>query len=53
MYTFEDSLSTWVGWFVGGTADPYENKYKERLLLENISRHALMKYDQDSLKKNN
>jgi len=48
MYTFEDSLSTWTGWFVGGTADPYEKNYKRRLLLENISRHALVKYDQDS-----
>lgn len=48
MYTFEDSLSIWTGWFVGGTTDPYESKYKERLLFENISRNALVKYDQDS-----
>lgn len=47
MYTFEDSLSTWTGWFVGGTADPYEENYKRRLLLENLSRHALVQYDND------
>ena len=51
MYTFEDSLSTWTGWFVGGTSDPYEENYKRRLLLENISRHALVKYDQDASEK--
>lgn len=48
LYTFEDSLSTWTGWFVNGTPDPYEAVYIKRLMLENIARHALVKYDQES-----